>query len=256
MNLPSPSALNTADLRRFNDHVAALYAQAMQEAPLTAIARTLETVIGGTVAAASLTSPTPSDRPGFALSEANAFNWTDEQFLLFQSHPRMQSGPQGEVLCISDFLSRNRWQRTDLYHADRGNIRMEDDLGVDLPLSNGTLFQGCVIREARSFTDHDRLLFTLLLPHLRTVLECIPSQSESPSPRQLAGLGLTPREQDVLFWISEGKSNSDIAAILSISAGTVRVHLERIYPKLGVENRLSASRVALEKLYPSRFRPA
>ena len=34
-----------------------------------------------------------------------------------------------------------------------------------------------------------------------------------------------------------GKSNSEIAAILGLKTATVGKHLERIYPKLGVENR-------------------
>ncbi|HAF15740.1 MAG TPA: hypothetical protein DCK99_19015 [Blastocatellia bacterium] len=51
---------------------------------------------------------------------------------------------------------------------------------------------------------------------------------------------LTPREREVLFWVGRGKSNAEIAAILGIKAATVGKHLERIYPKLGVENRTAA----------------
>lgn len=255
MNLPSPPALSVAECRRFNDHVAELYASALREEPLPVIARTLATVVGGTVAAACLSPALPEKAPGFALSEHGAFDWSPEQFLLLQSHPRLQSGPRGEVLSVSDFLSQARWQRTDLYNVDRGSVRLEDDLGVDLRLPGGELFQGCVIREERNFTERDRLLFTLLLPHLRNLLMLNPPSSAScaPAPDRLVGLGLTPREQEVLYWISEGKTNADTATILNISPGTVRVHLERIYPKLGVENRMSASRIALEKLYPARF---
>jgi DNA-binding CsgD family transcriptional regulator len=53
-------------------------------------------------------------------------------------------------------------------------------------------------------------------------------------------LGLTPRETEVLHWLAEGKSSSGIGIILGISPRTVDKHLERIYPKLGVENRQSA----------------
>ncbi|ACY18743.1 helix-turn-helix transcriptional regulator [Haliangium ochraceum] len=50
---------------------------------------------------------------------------------------------------------------------------------------------------------------------------------------------LTPREAEVALWISRGKSNQDIATILSIRPGTVKKHAERIFMKLGVENRAS-----------------
>jgi DNA-binding response OmpR family regulator/DNA-binding CsgD family transcriptional regulator len=61
-------------------------------------------------------------------------------------------------------------------------------------------------------------------------------------------LGLTGRESQVLFWISNGKSNRDIAEILGMSPRTVNKHLEQIFPKLGVENRTAAARVALKRL--------
>jgi DNA-binding CsgD family transcriptional regulator len=52
---------------------------------------------------------------------------------------------------------------------------------------------------------------------------------------------LTPRELEVLFWLARGKSNAEIGAILLIASATVNKHLERIYPKLGVENRVAAA---------------
>lgn len=62
------------------------------------------------------------------------------------------------------------------------------------------------------------------------------------------GLGVTPREAEVLFWLARGKSNRDIAAILSLSPRTVNKHLEQIYAKLGVENRASAVALSIRKL--------
>lgn len=53
---------------------------------------------------------------------------------------------------------------------------------------------------------------------------------------------LTPRESEVAEWVSEGKTNSEIAMLLGISRGTVKIHVERILEKLGVENRTAAAR--------------
>jgi len=55
---------------------------------------------------------------------------------------------------------------------------------------------------------------------------------------------LTPREAEVLLWISESKTNPEIATILKTSTRTVHKHVQRILAKLGVENRLAAQRVA------------
>ncbi len=58
-------------------------------------------------------------------------------------------------------------------------------------------------------------------------------------------LSLTDREAEVLLWIARGKSNREISEILSISPRTVNKHLERIFDKLGVENRAAATSVAM-----------
>lgn len=62
------------------------------------------------------------------------------------------------------------------------------------------------------------------------------------------GLALTSREAEVLLWLSRGKSNRDIAAILGLSPRTVNKHLEQMFEKLGVENRASATALAVRIL--------
>jgi DNA-binding NarL/FixJ family response regulator len=56
---------------------------------------------------------------------------------------------------------------------------------------------------------------------------------------------LTAREAEVLSWLSLGKSNRDIAAILKLSPRTIDKHLEVIFAKLGVENRTAATALVL-----------
>jgi DNA-binding CsgD family transcriptional regulator len=64
--------------------------------------------------------------------------------------------------------------------------------------------------------------------------------------KAFASLNLTPREAEVLFWISQGKSNHDIGVILGAKTGTICKHVEHILGKLNVENRTAAAVVALE----------
>ncbi len=52
-----------------------------------------------------------------------------------------------------------------------------------------------------------------------------------PSPR------LTPREKQIVQQICEGLKNKEIAQALSITAGTVKVHLMHIFEKTGVKDR-------------------
>lgn len=57
--------------------------------------------------------------------------------------------------------------------------------------------------------------------------------------------GLTPREAEVLLWVSYGKSNRIISEILEISPRTVNKHLEQVFKKLGVETRAAAAALAV-----------
>jgi len=67
------------------------------------------------------------------------------------------------------------------------------------------------------------------------------------SPEELEALGgLTPREAEVLFWVSQGKTNPEISMILTLSVATVKKHVEHIFEKIGVENRSAAILRALE----------
>jgi DNA-binding CsgD family transcriptional regulator len=61
-----------------------------------------------------------------------------------------------------------------------------------------------------------------------------------PSPAQLRALGLTEREAEVLAWVARGRSDGEIAQLLSISPRTVDKHLENLFRKLGVRNRAEA----------------
>jgi DNA-binding CsgD family transcriptional regulator len=68
------------------------------------------------------------------------------------------------------------------------------------------------------------------------------------SAKPLEALGLTPREAEVLLWIAQGKSNAEIGIILGCAENTVKVHIARIFEKLGFENRNAATIAALELL--------
>ena len=58
---------------------------------------------------------------------------------------------------------------------------------------------------------------------------------------------LTEREREVLVMLVEGASTDDIARDMVISPQTVRTHVQRILPKLGVHSRLEAVVLVREK---------
>jgi DNA-binding NarL/FixJ family response regulator len=52
---------------------------------------------------------------------------------------------------------------------------------------------------------------------------------------------LTPREREVLALIAQGKQNKMIAAQLSLSEHTIKLHIHHIISKMGVSNRTEAA---------------
>ncbi|NQW94038.1 MAG: hypothetical protein HQ446_08400 [Polaromonas sp.] len=52
--------------------------------------------------------------------------------------------------------------------------------------------------------------------------------------------GLTVRQQEILKWVRQGKTNPEIASIIGLSPFTVKNHLKIIYQKLDVSNRVQA----------------
>lgn len=58
---------------------------------------------------------------------------------------------------------------------------------------------------------------------------------------------LTPREREILIHLAEGQSNKVIARALSITDGTVKLHVKAILRKLRVSSRVEAAVMAVEQ---------
>jgi DNA-binding CsgD family transcriptional regulator len=106
-------------------------------------------------------------------------------------------------------------------------------------------------RRGLDFSPRDVARIELIRPHLAFLYRqaCRAAGStfkvatkKAPMPAQPDAMPtvLTQREAEVMRWLSCGKTDADIAALLSISPRTVNKHLEHIYQKLGVETRTAA----------------
>lgn len=63
--------------------------------------------------------------------------------------------------------------------------------------------------------------------------------------------GLTPREEDVLEQMMEGKSNRQIALDLGIALATVKTHVSNVLSKMDAESRTEAVSMALQQPSPA-----
>src|SRR5262249_23930824 len=75
----------------------------------------------------------------------------------------------------------------------------------------------------------------------------IPSEVANRLAERMNRTELTARELEVLKLVAQGKSNKLVAAELSISEGTVKIHVNNILSKLGCSDRTHAATFALQK---------
>lgn len=129
--------------------------------------------------------------------------------------------------------------------GDRGDIRLGMNFGADdyliKPVVRDDLIAAVQARLARAEAVAQR------------VQEAANSGAgfnpnfSSPEPLR-AAFKLTQREAEVLLWVAQGKTNSEIASILGNSEATVKQHVGVVFQKLGVEGRNAATLRALEVL--------
>ena len=89
-----------------------------------------------------------------------------------------------------------------------------------------------------------RLCIQVFCREQNSVCLLLEQSSEAPA-RNGAHVALTERQIEVLSWVARGKTNAEIGQILSLKTGTIGKYLERIFPKLGVENRTAAASFVL-----------
>jgi DNA-binding CsgD family transcriptional regulator len=114
--------------------------------------------------------------------------------------------------------------------------------GYSCGLMDHTQREGSLFSLAGEASDHprNRAILDILVPHLHHALSHVARGT-----RVQPATSISAREQEVLKWISEGKSSWEIAMILVISERTVKFHTAAILNKLGAANRAHAVAIAL-----------
>lgn len=145
------------------------------------------------------------------------------QRLLKRYGVQMRPGFDRLPTCLRDWLTH--------YHKQ---LDRSDDVPPELqPLQiqreSGFLTIRLIVRDSQ---------YLLILEERRTM----------PVTKDFSSLGLSTRESEILGWVTHGKTNPEISIILGISRRTVQKHLERIYLKLGVENRTAAAAIVADAI--------
>jgi DNA-binding CsgD family transcriptional regulator len=155
----------------------------------------------------------------------------------------------GRPFSARDFYSASAFRDMDIYSEVYRPMGYVDHCFVHVPSEAGkTVFVG-FLRDGRAFDHKEKEMAAMLQPHLangRQLALAVTAAKDVPVTPEIFGeAGFTPRESDVIYWLTQGKSNEEIATLLHIRADSVSRHLHAIYEKMGVEHRIAAACHAL-----------
>ncbi|QIG38788.1 helix-turn-helix transcriptional regulator [Microbacterium sp. 4R-513] len=180
-------------------------------------------------------------------------------FELFDYHPLLQwyartgdTAPQSVGRVPPRFL--DAWQTHEVYDLLRG-LRAEQQLSIPM-LVRGIEHQAVVVcRPGLDFTDDDLELARFLQRMFTSLQRQAEILAARAVPEELAS-SLSGRELAVLRLIAGGSSAQAAARELGVSPRTVEKHLEHVYRKIGVRDRVSAALIAYELGLVDSDRPA
>lgn len=115
-----------------------------------------------------------------------------------------------------------------------GNIAAHgvEDLGGDV------IAFFCFARVADTLAVRHAYLLEMIIPHLNVAFtRAYAGDAAQPALGDGHDHPLTLREKEIMRWVKEGKSNWEVATILSISELTVKNHLHKILRKLSAQSR-------------------
>ena len=238
--MPASSSVSERDLRRLLDLVSsAAVTPPGQELPYEVLAGLAELIPCSSVNFNVMDPRTLVLRGEQSLDFEDFPPDTEETYALFHdaywdcvavSNP----GMVGPVSRWQDFYSEREFATLKMAEYFR-TFGFWHELVLLLPPQAGAERRLILTRDAADvpFSERDRLLLTLLRPHLISAHDRVEAQ------RRTVPV-LTSRQVELLRRVARGDTNRQVARDLGLSEGTVRKHLENIFARLDVHSRTEA----------------
>lgn len=164
-------------------------------------------------------------------------------FVLDPFYDAIRSDPAPRMI-VMRAIAPDGFRKSEYYRQHYGATGISDEIGFVMPLAEGATGVLSLSRMGRAaaFTGGDLRRLAEAAPvvcglgalhwfeHGRTGADTPPSGSPIAHP------ALTKRETEIVTFILKGHSSLSIAANLSLSLNTVKVHRQRIYSKLKISS--------------------
>ncbi len=183
-----------------------------------------------------------------SVSEPVPDGWHDRAAELAPTHPctvYMRNGGDDPVISVNDLVSERELRDLVHYTDLMRPLSVDYHLLAVLRVPGGV--GGCSVYRSVPFSEEERQSLAILQPHIARAyllaqLHARLRRSKFPKSELAPGMEeMTAREREVLYWISQGKRDKEIAQILGISVRTVHKHVSNFLHKLGLETRTAAA---------------
>jgi DNA-binding NarL/FixJ family response regulator len=202
----------------------------------------------GSVALTAVTHP-GSTHGGLTAAEATALMLQASNSELLIHHPLVRwtdathaFAPQSSSRVPADI---RRSARSGEVHELLHSVGVDQELSLPITLRGSEYLTFSLNRAgAEDFSDEDMITATRIQP-LLVAIRCQAQILGQPAATDAAdSYDITGRELAVLRLLADGRTSGAIGKALGCSARTVEKHLEHLYRKLRVSDRISAVRVA------------
>ncbi len=189
----------------------------------------------------------PPEAQGFGIISTYPADW--QQYYIERDFARIDPVLRRATSLVNPFTWRQIERQRGLTPQQRRFLKEGEAAGLyngkGIPFNGGsTQIAGIALATSSRSADHfaDLDLLSAFANHFYCRFKSIMGLT---MPTQPSTSPLSPRETEILQWITFGKSDDQISAILAISDNTVAYHLKQIFLKLNAATRVQAVVVAL-----------
>jgi LuxR family maltose regulon positive regulatory protein len=152
------------------------------------------------------------------------------------------------ILALADLIAAASLASMEQHERARPHLIAAVEAGAELGFVRTFLDEGERMVPLLSTLRQEPALGAVTTQYLSGLLEKLGSRETAPArtapagagPQGAPGVGLTPREREILLLISQAMSNKRIALTLNITVGTTKWNVRNILTKLGVSTRYDA----------------
>src|SRR5262245_23989476 len=214
--------MDSKQLREFSDGLHELYTapdvESLLRRALTLLTALVpgETAVFGERNSAGTAGPFRSD--AFILHGANEFRKKEHAYREFiAQHPldrQFQTTHDVRPMTFDEMMPQGQWERTELYNEFFVPLRLENVLCVAFECEHMPFVGIGVARAHEDFSPREYFLLDLLKPHMHSAYDLVQKFIHCRNAAKLrvedeTSQPLTPRETEVLHWVSQGKTNTE-----------------------------------------------